>query len=761
MMGFPLRTRLPDQRWMAVKSQGGQLMWARSAQRVMARWLNTSGLVTFGVVVMVVLGTAGFVIGRGDSALHLTVSPGDAWLSTTQRGSVSLVDGQSGQSSAELLVNGARGHYLVVSQVGHEVLVLDTRTGMLIRINTVQLALGATARTPSGSVVVAGLAATYLVDYAAGTVQRIDPVTLSPLGPLVHVPGQLGPAAVVDGNGTLWMPISGNGTVVPVTSNGLGKAIPVGTSGADLVMTTAGGVPIAVDRTAHRLTTLALTGARSVLTLPASADASGSQALLVPAAGNSATLPLVNPNGAPSLVIVDLSQGTTRSVPLGAEVTGHTLGEPVQAGQRIFVPDYTTGDVLVYDSTAGALATTIPVTGRRGTFEAQVIDGIAYFNDPNGSQAVVVTQDGQVHQVRKTGPSVPTARRGPAPSLAPAPRTSPGPGPGNGPGSGQGSGQGSGGQPGNGHQPGNPAPPPPPKPKPKPKPRPKPKPTPSASVPALPPLAPQNPQVTSGPGYVDVSWQPPASGGPVRNYTVDVSPASAAAAQTPTGATSVRVSGLDCATVYSVTVNSVGSGGQTVPAQPVTVRPCVPPAAPQGLGHTVSSHQIQVNWAAPASNGGGPVSYTVTWNGGSQPGLTGTSFRMTGLANFQNYNVSVTAANAAGGGGAASAAVNLSPGQTWGYNIIRNPIDPVAVRAAPSAGNTATLGSFGAGSNAPVQVICQVTGGYYQDPGTPPIPAGDIWDKIVYGGGAGYVGDGYVTTLNSLNNAFSPPIWQC
>jgi hypothetical protein len=721
-------------------------MWARAAQKVIGRWFKPSGLVTFGVVVMVVLGTAGFVIGRGDSALHLAVSPGDAWLPTTQRGSVSLVDGQSGQSSAELLLNGARGHYLVVSQVGDEVLVLDTRTGTLIRINTVQLALGATARTPSGSVVVAGLAATYVVDYTAGTVQRIDPVTLSPLGPLVHVPGPLGTTAVVDRNGTLWMPIPGNGTVVPVTSNGIGKAIHVGTSGADLVMTTAGGVPIAVDRTAHRLTTLGPAGASSVLTLPASADIGGSQALLVPAAGNSGTLPLVNPNGSPSLVIVDLSQGTTRSVPLGAEVTGHTLGEPVQAGQRIFVPDYTTGSVLVYDEAAGALATTIPVTGHQGTFEAQVIDGIAYFNDPNGNQAVVVTPDGQVHQVRKTGPSVPTARRSPSPSPVPVPQPNPGPGQGNGQKNGQGN-----GRPTTGPLPRRPAPPPKPKPSPKPS---------SAPPPAPPPLAPQNPQVASGPGYVDVTWQPPASGGPVSSYTVGISPAAGAAVQAKTGATSVRVTGLDCATVYSFTVNSVGSGGQDVPAQPVTGRPCVAPAAPQGLGQTVSSHQIQLNWAAPSSTGGGPVSYTVSWPGGSQPGLTGTGFTITGLTNFQTYNVSVTAVNAAGTSTAATATANLSPAQTWGYHIYNNSVFSVNVRPGPAASGT-PLGSFAPNSGAPVQVLCQITGGFYQDPSPSHSPSGTVWDKIVYGGGSGYVADGYVSTPNSNNNAFSAPIWPC
>src|SRR6185437_417499 len=161
--------------------------------------------------------------------------------------------------------------------------------------------------------------------------------------------------------------------------------------GANVVMTSANGVPIAVDRTARRLTVISLAGAQHVLTLPAS----------------------VGQNG---------------RAPLGAEVQGHKLGAPVQAGERIFIPDYTTGNVLVYDTVAGALGLTIPVLGHAGVFSAEVIDGIAYFNDPNGNRAVVVTPDGEVHDVTKNGPHVPTTRSVAPPETTPTPVSSaPGP----------------------------------------------------------------------------------------------------------------------------------------------------------------------------------------------------------------------------------------------------------------------------------------------------------------------------------------------
>ena len=121
-----------------------------------------------------------------------------------------------------------------------------------------------------------------------------------------------------------------------MTSTGVGELrSSVSAVGANVVMTSANGVPIAVDRTARRLTVIGPAGAQHVLTLPASVGQSGPAPLLVPDSGSQSSLPMINPNGSPSLVIVNLNQGTTTSAPLGAEVQGHKLGAPVQAGQRI------------------------------------------------------------------------------------------------------------------------------------------------------------------------------------------------------------------------------------------------------------------------------------------------------------------------------------------------------------------------------------------------------------------------------------------
>ena len=200
---------------------------------------------------MVVLATAGFVIGRAESALRLQVKPGDAWLPTNKNGSVNLVDGLSGRSSAALVLKGARGDRLIVTQVGGRVLVLDATTGLLVRINPVELLLGASLSYRPGQ-------------HRGGRARRdlrgqlLQPAPCSgstrsrlSRSALDRLRWQPSGTAIVDKSGTLWVPVPAIGSVVPVTSAGAGRPVKVSAIGANVVMTSANGVPIAVDRTAQ------------------------------------------------------------------------------------------------------------------------------------------------------------------------------------------------------------------------------------------------------------------------------------------------------------------------------------------------------------------------------------------------------------------------------------------------------------------------------------------------------------------------------
>src|SRR5260370_38523843 len=118
-------------------------MWATGAARAVARRLNSSRLVVAGMALMMVLATAGFLVGRGESALRLQVKPGEAWLPTDKNGSGNLIGGVAGRSSAALVLRGASGGKLGGTQAGRRGAGLDGRHGLPVRPDPAQVPSGA------------------------------------------------------------------------------------------------------------------------------------------------------------------------------------------------------------------------------------------------------------------------------------------------------------------------------------------------------------------------------------------------------------------------------------------------------------------------------------------------------------------------------------------------------------------------------------------------------------------------------------------
>jgi hypothetical protein len=193
------------------------------------------------------------------------------------------------------------------------------------------------------------------------------------------------------------------------------------------------------------------------------------------------------------------------------------------------------------------------------------------------------------------------------------------------------------------------------------------------------------------------------------------------------------------------------------------------PSAPQALAATATAnHSVTLGWSAPASDGGAPVSYDVTWTGaasGSVSDLTGTSFTVTGLVNSATYSFSVTAMNSAGASQAATVSQALSP-PPHPFNTFRNTQLPLLVHAQPNTESqtVATIPVLSGNLGPQVIVACQVTGEAVTDPVDGTL-AGDLWDKISYQGMTGYVSDLYVDTPQSVAGNFGafsyPPLWQC
>ena len=184
----------------------------------------------------------------------------------------------------------------------------------------------------------------------------------------------------------------------------------------------------------------------------------------------------------------------------------------------------------------------------------------------------------------------------------------------------------------------------------------------ASATPATVPSAPQNLVASAGNGSVSLSWTAPASNGgaAVTSYNVLRSTSSGAESSLSSGVvgTTFTDSTVSNGTTYFykvAAVNSVGPGPLSNEAS-ATPAPTVP-TAPQNLVAVAGNSGVALSWAAPASNGGAPVtSYNVlrsTTTGTEtllSSGVVGTTFTDSTVSNGTTFFYKVAAVNSVGPG---------------------------------------------------------------------------------------------------------------
>ena len=177
-------------------------------------------------------------------------------------------------------------------------------------------------------------------------------------------------------------------------------------------------------------------------------------------------------------------------------------------------------------------------------------------------------------------------------------------------------------------------------------------------------------RLTAAPGnsHATLSWAaPPSDGGsPITSYNVyeGTTPGfKDSAAVTSATSTTATVSDLTNGITYYfrvAAVNAVGEGlaSDEASAIPVSGGSTIisAPSAPTGLTAKAGDSQVSLKWAAPASDGGSPVTSYDVYDGitsdfpskGAIINTTGTSVTVRGLTNGTTYYFRVAALNAAG-----------------------------------------------------------------------------------------------------------------
>ena len=190
------------------------------------------------------------------------------------------------------------------------------------------------------------------------------------------------------------------------------------------------------------------------------------------------------------------------------------------------------------------------------------------------------------------------------------------------------------------------------------------------------PTAPQNFHASSGNGYVNLTWQAPASdgGNAITNY--EIWRGSAAGAETFLNDAGTRLwynnTGLTNGQVYYYVVKAENAQGLSQSSNEVSAMPKASgvtmsvPAAPSDLAAVPGDARVVLNWTAPANNGGASVTgYKVyrSMTANAETLLTSLgnvlTYTDTGLINGVTYYYRVSAVNSVGESvGSAEASTN-------------------------------------------------------------------------------------------------------
>jgi len=356
------------------------------------------------------LALAGAVLAAGLSDGYPATRPrlmsGAAWLASAQVGQLTLLDGSSAEVAAQVQVAPPGGGLDVVQQ-GQTAYAVDRAAGSIRRVDGATFAL-----TPPVVPIpdagpdlhaFAGPDALYALDAGRGVLTTADVRTLAKLAGPMSLASRVGPqSATLDGAGRLWLLDAATGDLV--WFDGSHRQVRSGAAAPGVgLLTQAGGVPVLVDLA--RRTAEVLDRGSGTTSHRTRLDLRPEDRVQVGGSLDARRLYVVASRGV--LFICDLTASACpAAVPLTA---GHPdLGAPVEAGGRVFVPDYATGQVWIVDA-AGLQVIAQPQVLPAGTrFQLLTRDGVVFFNDPGSERAGVLRLDGGLRRVVKYNPGDPT-----------------------------------------------------------------------------------------------------------------------------------------------------------------------------------------------------------------------------------------------------------------------------------------------------------------------------------------------------------------
>ncbi|WP_322750148.1 MULTISPECIES: PKD domain-containing protein [unclassified Frankia] len=363
-----------------------------------ARWVPVA---LAGVVVLGALVAAGWL---GDvPARSVALDDGSAWL-VSSVGQAALVDGSSAQVVAQVKV-GEGGADLSSAQSGADAYVANTSDGSVRRVDGATFAVSSPARFANAGQALAvypGRQAVYAVSAQSGLVTTADPLTLQ-VRAQQSLAARVAPgAAQLDGAGRLWLVDANTGDLIWL--DGAGRHTRRGAvDPARATLVRSGDTVVIVDVVARTARPLRADGGTDT---GGCVDTQAGDSTVTVAGSTSADRVYAASGRRGVLLVSDLSRGSCDTA-VDLRAAGHDLGAPHEAAGRVFIPDFTAGQVIVVDVGARRLVASAKVLPERTRFELVSQGSFMFYNDPHSAQAGVVHLDGSVRQTEKYNPKNP------------------------------------------------------------------------------------------------------------------------------------------------------------------------------------------------------------------------------------------------------------------------------------------------------------------------------------------------------------------
>jgi hypothetical protein len=357
--------------------------------------LGLAGVLAVGVVVVV-------GAGHGASTQSVRLLSGTAWLASRTVGQLTLLDGSTAEVAAQVQVAPA-GNVVDAVQDGHTGYGVDRTAGTIRRVDGATFELGP-AQSPipdagAGLIAFAGPSSLYAVDTVRGALAAVDPETGVRQGDPVSLatrPTTGGTA--IDDAGRLWLIDNATGDLTRVAGHDSVTFRAIAARGNN-VITIANDQPVIVNTDTRTATIVSPAGTtRGTFNL----DLRSGDGVQVAGSPHANRLYLVAARGLLTMCDLDVRTCAT-SIPL---TSGSTFGTPVEAGNRLFVPDYTTGQVWIINLADRGVVKTGVLTPP-APFQLITRDGVVFFNDPETERAGVIHLDGTVAKAAKYDPRNP------------------------------------------------------------------------------------------------------------------------------------------------------------------------------------------------------------------------------------------------------------------------------------------------------------------------------------------------------------------